>query len=209
MTRARVGFALLALFLPLLLNATHLIKNDLLNEKATKIVDDIGDELYAKTGFNTYAIVTNEEFPEKFNFVEYVRKQESRFGKPYVVLIFAPNAVITTATEYRGRVGLVASSEDIKGLYDSSKVKNFAIDVVAGKDGNTPKDKYNIGVVQSYSELADQLAQSKGIKLTKTLPNETQTIVGILQIIVFIGAFLVAWIYYIRPLLEKRKNGNS
>jgi hypothetical protein len=207
MTRAKVGFALLAFLLPLLLNATHFIKNDLLNDKASKLIEDMGDELYEKTDFNTYAIVTNEAFPEKFNLVEYVKKQESKLGKPYVVLIFAPNAVITATAEQSGRVGLVPSSKDVGALYDSVVVKDYAIAVVASKDGNSDQDKYNIGVVQSYSELADQLAQSKGIKLTKTLPNETHTVVGILEIIVLIGSLFVVWIYYIRPILEKRKNG--
>jgi hypothetical protein len=208
MVRAKVGFALLALLLPLLLNATHFIKNDLLNTKASKLVEDIGDELYEKTAISAYAIVTNEVFAEKFNFVEYVTKQESKLKKPYVVLIFAPNAIITTKSKESGRVGLVSSSKEIQALYDSQTIKDYAIKVVASKDGNSNQDKYTIGVVQSYSELADQLAQSKGIKLTKTLPNETHTVVRILEIIVFLGSLLVVWIYYIRPILEKRKNGN-
>jgi len=207
MTRAKVGFTLLAFLLPILLNATHFIKNDLLNEKASRVVEDIGDELLEKTGFNTYAIVTNEEFPEKFNFVEYVKKQEGKFGKPYVVLIFAPNAVITKASKEQGRVGLIPSSKEVGLLYDGEDVKDYAISVVASKDSNTKQDKYTIGVVQSYSELADQLAKSKGIKLTKTIPNDTHTVVSILEVIVIIGSLFVLWIYYIRPLMEKRKNG--
>jgi hypothetical protein len=209
MMQAKVGFALLALLLPLLLNATNFIKNDLLTANASKIIEDIGDELSLKTGIHIYADVTNEAFPEKFNLVEYSKKYDSQLSKPYVILIFAPNAVITEKSKQSGRVGLIPSSEDLKAMYNSSRVKDFAIDVVATKDSNSKQDKYNIGVVQSYSELADNIAEFKNVKMTKTIPNETQFVVGILKYIVIFGSLFVLWIFLLRPLLERIKNGKK
>ena len=209
MMQAKVGFALLALLLPLLLNATNFIKNDLLTANASKIIEDIGDELSLKTGIHIYADVTNEAFPEKFNLVEYSKKYDSQLSKPYVILIFAPNAVITEKSKQSGRVGLIPSSEDLKAMYNSSRVKDFAIDVVATKDSNSKQDKYNIGVVQSYSELADNIAEFKNVKMTKTIPNETQFVVGILKYIVIFGSLFVLWIFLLRPLFERIKNGKK
>jgi len=209
MMQAKVGFALLALLLPLLLNATNFIKNDLLTANASKIIEDIGDELSLKTGIHIYADVTNEAFPEKFNLVEYSKKYDSQLSKPYVILIFAPNAVITEKSKQSGRVGLIPSSQDLKAMYNSSRVKDFAIDVVATKDSNSKQDKYNIGVVQSYSELADNIAEFKNVKMTKTIPNETQFVVGILKYIVIFGSLFVLWIFLLRPLFERIKNGKK
>lgn len=208
MIQARVGFALLAFFLPLLLNATNFIKNDFLTPEASKIVEDIGDELSVKTGIHIYANVTNRAFPQGFNLVEYSKKFENNLSKPFVILIFAPNAVITEKSGQRGRVGLIPSSQDLTSFYDSASVKDYAIGVVASKDKNTKQDKYNIGVVQSYSELADQIAKSKDVKMTKTIPNETEFIVGILEYIVFFGSFFVLWIFIVRPIIERIKHGN-
>jgi len=207
MRKAKVGLLLLAFLLPLLLNSTNFIKNDLLTPKASKIVEDIGDELTSKTGIHTYVIATNRAFPERFNLVEYIMDMDKQLSKPFVVLVFAPNAIITKKSGERGRVGLIPSSKDIALLYDSSTVKDYAIGVVASKDKNSNEDKYNIGVVQSYSELADQIANSKGIKMTKTIPNETHIIVNILKYIVFAGSILLLWIFFIRPIVEKVKNG--
>jgi len=209
MTKARVGFALLALLLPFLLHATHFIKNDLLNTEASKIVEDIGSELFAKTGINAYAIATNEHFPEAFNLVQYSREYESNMSKPFVVLIFAPNALITAQSQERGRVGLIPSSNEIKALYDEGDVKDATIDVVAAKDKNSKQDKYNIGVVQGYSELADQIADAKGVEMTKTLPNETRIIISILQVLVIFGSILVLWIFMVRPIVTRIKHGKQ
>ena len=205
----RVGFALLALLLPLLLNASHFIKNDLINTKASKIIEEIGDELSEKTGIHAYVIATNEHFPERFNLVAYSQKFESNISKPYVLLILAPNALITKASQEKGRVGLISSSEALRELYDGGDVKDATIDVVAAKDKNTKQDKYNIGVVQGYSELADQIAHSKGVKMSKTLPNETRTIITVLKYLVIFGSMLVLWIFIIRPIVMRIKNGKK
>jgi len=209
MLKAREGLALLAFLLPLLLNSTNFIKNDLLTPKASQIVEDIGDELSSKTGIYAYVIATNRVFPERFNLVEYVMGMDKQLSRPFVVLVFAPNAVITEKSGQRGRVGLIASSKEIASLYDSSTVKDYAIGVVASKDKNSKEDKYNIGVVQSYSELADQIANSKDIKMSRTIPNETHTVVTILKYIVLLGTVIILWIFFIRNRVIRRDGEES
>ena len=205
MLKARVGIPLLAFLLPLLLNSTNFIKNDLLTPKASVIIEDIGNELTSKTGIYAYVLATNRAFPERFNLVEYVMDMEKQLSKPFVVLVFAPNAIITQKSGQRGRVGLISSSKEIASLYDSPSVKDYAIGVVASKDKNSKEDKYNIGVVQSYSELADQIADSKSVKMTTTIPNDTHTVVSILKYIVIAGTLILIWIFWIRPKFIRKK----
>jgi hypothetical protein len=207
MRHTKVGFALLAMLLPLLLNASHFIQNDLINTEASKIIEEIGNELSSKTGIHAYVIATNKKLPVGFNMVAYSKKLDGNISKPYVILVFAPNALITAKSEDTGRVGLITSTGEVKALYDASDVKDATIDVVAVKDANTKQDKYNIGVVQGYSELADQIANSKGVKMTKTLPNETRIIISVLQVLVILGSILVLWIFLIRPIVMRIKNG--
>ena len=209
MFKALVRFALLALLLPLLLNATHILKNDLLNVEAEKLINTMGNELSDKTGIYGYVVATNENFPEKFNLAAYSKKYEANASKPYVMLIFAPNALITVKSGEKGRVALIPSSEGIRELYSKSAVIDSTVDVVAAKDKNTKEDKYNVGIVQGFSELADQVAASKNIELTTTLPNETRYIIKGLQVIVIIGALLVFWMFIFRPLYMRIKNGKK
>jgi len=210
MNRAKVKaryLAILALFLfPLLLNATHILKNDLLKIQAAQLINDMGDELESKTKIHAYVIATNEHFPEKFNLVEYSKKYDENMSKPYVLYIFAPFATIIKASKERGRVGIIPSSDDVRAMYDYEKVRDAGIDVIAVKDSNKIEDKFNVGVVQAYSELADNIAASQGIQLEKTIPNDLGPIVTILRIIIYIGSALVLWIFVLRPLLYRRKN---
>ena len=210
MFKVQVRFALLALLLPLLLNATpHILKDDILNPQAAKLVETMADELQQKTGINGYVVATNEHFPTGFNLVAYSKKYEANMSKPYVMLIFAPKAKITQKSEETGRVALIPSNQAIADLYDKADVIDATIDIVATKDKNSKSDKYNIGVVQGFSELADQIAESKQVKMTTTMPNETRTIIRVLQVIVIIGALLVLWVFLIRPIWMRIKNGKE
>ena len=209
MFKAKVRATLLALALPLLLNATHILKDDILKIEASQLINEMGDELFSKTGINGYVIATNEHFPVGFNLVEYSKKYEERMSKPYVLFIFAPQASITEEIEMKGRVGLIPSSDDLRSLYDYNAVRDAAVDIVSTKDKNTDEDKHNIGVIQAYSELADDIAESKGIELTKTIPNETRYMVWGLSVFVYIGSILVLWLFAIRPIYMRIKNGKK
>jgi len=209
MFKAKVRATLLALALPLLLNATHILKDDILKLEASQLINEIGDELFLKTGINGYVIATNEHFPVGFNLVEYSKKYEERMSKPYVLFIFAPQASITEEIEMKGRVGLIPSSDDLRSLYDYNAVRDAAVDIVSTKDKNTDEDKHNIGVIQAYSELADDIAESKGIELTKTISNDTRYMVWGLKVLIYIGSILVLWMFAIRPIYMRIKNGKK
>jgi len=209
MNKARVRVTLLALFLPLLLNATFTLKNDLLKLEAVQIIENIGTELQTKTGIHAYVIATNEHFPERYNLVEDTKKYEENMSKPYVLFIFAPYATITKKSKARGRMGLIPSSDSVRSLYDYDNVRDAGINIVAIKDSNTKEDKYNIGVLQAYSELADNIAASKDITLENTIPDEMGTMVMILRILIYSGTAMLLWLFILRPFYMRMKHGEK
>ncbi|PTB87985.1 hypothetical protein C9925_00825 [cyanobacterium G8-9] len=203
--------AILALcLLPLLVHATnHTLRNDLLKIEAVELIDKMGNELSTKTGVNAYVIATNEHFPERFNLVEYSKQYEAKLSKPYVLFIFAPYATITKKSEARGRVGIIPSSDAVREMYNYDDVRDAGINIVAIKDSNTDEDKFNIAVLQSYSELADNIASSKGIKLENTIPDEMGPMVLVLRILVYSGTAILLWIFIFRPIWMRKKNGKK
>jgi hypothetical protein len=209
MKKAIVRATLLAFILPLILHADHFLRNDLLNLKAAKLVNEMGDELEAKTGIHAYVIATNEHFPERFNLVTYTQHYEANMTKPYVVLIFAPFATITEKSGERGRIGIIPSSGQVRAMYDHGDVVDAGVDIVAMKDSNKFEDKVNIGVVQAYSELADEIAASKGVKLTKTIPNEMKPMITVLKVLIYTGSLILLWIFILRPLFMRMKHGRQ
>ena len=198
---------LLAFLLPLLLNASSFVlKNDNLKPEAIELIDKMGNELLTKTTINAYVITTNEAFPVGFNLVKYSQTFNKKMKQPYVLYIFAPNALITPTNESTGRIGIIPSSKDVAELYDYSDVRDAGLDIITVKDKNTLEDKQNIGVVQAYSELADNIADAKDVEMTTTIPNDTRTLISILRFIVVFGLILVTWIYFIRPIVMRKKN---
>ena len=208
MNKVKARVTLLALLLPLLLNATSILRNDILNNAASKYVEQIGDELFAKTGVHGYVVATNEHFPEHFNLVAYSKRYEANTSKPYVMLIFAPNAIITAKSQRKGRVGIIPSSKEIASMYDRGDVLDATIDVVASVDKNKIEDKHAIGIVQGFSELADQIAKEKGVMLEHTI-KETRQGIWVVQAIVLIGSLFVFWMFIFKPILIRIRDGKK
>ena len=209
MNKARVRATLLALFLPLLLNATHILKNDLLKIEAVQLIENMGTELREKTGVNAYLIATNEHFPERYNLVAHIKQYEENISKPYVLFIFAPYATITKKSDARGRIGIIPSSDSVRAMYNYDDVRDAGINIVAIKDSNTPEDKYNIGILQAYSELADNIAASKNVTLENTIPDEMGTMVMILRIFIYTGTAILLWLFILRPFYMRMKHGEK
>ena len=198
---ARVRLALLAVLLPLFLYSHDpIIKDELLKPEVVAKITQISKELLDKSGINSYVIATNDPFPRGYSMSGYLEKFEDSLSKPYIVFIFAP---------HDKRVGILSSSKELESLYEESSVKDAAIGVVAMHDSNSLEDKYNIAVLQGFSELADQVGRSKGIEMTNTIPNDTRSTVHVLQYVIYIGSLLVLWIFIGRPIYMRIKNGRK
>lgn len=201
MNKTFARITLLVLLLTSTIFASPIINDVFLNEKAKKIIINISTELKSKTGINTYLYTTNDTIDRGVSMYDYAKKFDSNLSKPYIVLIFAPN---------NKRIGIIPSSDDLKSAYNESDVKNNAIDVLKDEnDGNKIEDKYNIAIVQSFSELADEVAKSKGIKLNSALPNESHYMVNILRVFIYAGALAVFWIFIGRGIYQRFRNGRK
>jgi hypothetical protein len=208
MIKALARITLLALFLPLLLNANYILKNNLLNPAAENYVEKIAEELHDKTGVNGYLVATNEHFPERFNLVAYSKKFEDNMSKPYVLFLFAPFALITEKSQQRGRVAIIPSSREVATMLNKGDIMDATIDVIAGMDQNKIEDKHAIGVVQGFSEMADQIAKAKGVTLKNTI-KETRQGLWVIKVMVLFGSAIVFWLFLIRPLYIRIRNGKE
>jgi len=198
MIKTYARLALLVLVFSSSLFASPIIKDELLKPKAKEKIIVMADELKQKTGISGYLIATNDALPRGTSIVDYAKKFEANLNKPYIIFIFAP---------HNQRIGIIPSSPELSNLYNEAEVKDAAINVVRDEyDGNSVEDKYNVAVVQAFSELADQVAKSKGVQLTTTIPNETQWIVNFLRVFIYAGAIAVFWIFIGRPILRRMKS---
>jgi hypothetical protein len=182
------------------LSADFLINDYIISPKAGEQIEAMGKELSDKTGLHAYVVTTTDKVKRNTNLYKYIKRYENKLAKPYVVLFFAPNS---------HRIGLLASSEKLKTMYDPKEVKYYAIDIISSEDSNSIQSRYDLGIVQSYSELADELAAAKGIKLATTIKDKTQWIVKLIRWIVLLGSLIVVWVYFGRPFYERIFHGKK
>ncbi len=194
---ARARFALLMLFsLFTILNANYLINDHLISPKAVDVVEKIGNELKSKTSIYGYLIATNDEIKRGVSVYDYIKKYENSLSKPYVAIIFAPNSK---------RIHLVSSDKELLNRLDKGTILDYAIKVIASEDSNTLQSKYDVGLVQAYSEMADEIAKIKNVKLESTIKDSGRTLLNIVNFLIIVGSLIVIWVYFIRPIFNKRK----
>ena len=209
MTKALARVTLLAWLLSLSVSAHFLVNDYLITPKASLVLEKMSQELTKKTGMTAYAIATTQKLQEGTNLYEYVKQYESNLSKPFVIMIFAPNAVIKNSISQTGRLGLIPSSESLKGAYNHREVLHYFNAFIGSKDSNSLQSKYDVAMLQAYSELADELAADKGVTLESTFKDNNSWIVTLFTWIVRIGAILLFWIYFGRPLYRRMRYGKQ
>lgn len=197
---SKIVLGVVTLLLPVLLSASYVVNNDLrLNVDAIVMVDNIGHELEELTGVQALVVATDESLERGASAYEFIQPYVDE-TKEQVFLFLAPES---------RRIHVLSFNEQLDEEIDKSRVTSFAIGVVTSKDRNNEIDKLNIGVVQAYSELADQVGDIKGVVLANTIPNTTQNTINILRVIVWTGTILLFYGMFVRPYLRKRAKKKS
>ncbi len=208
MLHALARAALLACLLSLATSAHFIVNDYLITPKAVLAIDKISNELSKKTNIHEYAIATTKKLKQGTNLYKFISSYESNLSKPYVVLIFAPNAVIKDSMSQTGRVGIIPSSKALK-VYDSRKVLDNFGDFIGSIDSNSLQSKYDVAIFQAYSELADELAASKKVTLQSTPKKKYGWIPKILLWIVLLGTVALIWVYLVIPFYRRIRYGKQ
>ena len=178
------------------LNAKFLFNDHLVSPKASDYIEKMGSELSNKTGINAYLITTNDTIKRGVSVYDYIKRYKDSLSKPYIGIVFVPNSM---------RIHIVASDKRLLESIDKGKVLDNAIKVIASKDSNSKQSKYDVGLVQAYSELADEIANSKGKKLKSTIKSGGSWVLKILNTLIIVGSLIVIWIYFIAPIFRKKR----
>jgi len=195
--RVKASFGLLMLFLfSNFLNAKFLFNDHLVSPKASDYIEKMGSELSSKSAINAYLITTNDKIKRGVSVYDYIKRYKESLSKPYVGIVFAPNSM---------RIHIVASDKKLLESIDKGKVLDNAIKVIASKDSNSKQSKFDVGLVQAYSELADEVANSKGIKLKTTIKSGGGWVLKIVNTLIIVGSLIVIWIYFIAPIFRKKR----
>jgi hypothetical protein len=170
-------FSLLFFLIPL--NASinkYVISDDVvIDPRTAQKILEIGNEVKTKTNVNIYVnakttLGIDEKTPLKEK-IELIKEYESqlilKLEKPYVLLDIALEQMHVN----------ILVSEELEKIIDKNDILNgYVVPLLASKDKNTLYSKTSAAVLNGYDEIADQIAESKGIeKLENGIPDSGKT----------------------------------
>ena len=186
-------FILIFIFLlsqSLALGANFVINNDeILSQKVSVKLNEIGSELYAKSGINlVVGVYKDGELEALF--------KEQNLSSPYafVLLIKAKKKVEIFADANTSKL---FNKEQILSVNPES---GTIIPILVSKNG---KDVYNAAILNGYADIAEQIASSLNLQLESSVGNSNKTTLNFLRFFIYgLVAFFIIVIFY-----KKVKNG--
>ncbi|MEA3369708.1 MAG: 3-dehydroquinate dehydratase [Campylobacterota bacterium] len=207
--------------------AEYLYKDEVIhNPSFNEEVEKLGSELYEKTGISLRLIMLRE-LPNGKSIVDYEQEVLQELDGPNILLTFSEldsqidiMANDSSLYEYFDRkqvLSPVASPVQAftMALFYSDSWESFKatatnsggtiIPLLAGKakKGNQI-GKYSGSMFNGYADIAEQIAESKGVELENAVGNANQISILILKI-VFYGIILIAIYMYIKRRLYLRR----
>ena len=191
----KLRFFILALLLSISLNAKFLINDHLVSPKAIDFIEKMGSELKSKAGINGYIITTNDKIERGVSVYDFIKRYKS-LEEPFVAIFFAPNSK---------RIHLISLPKELKSNLNEGRILDYAIKVIVSEDKNSQQSKYDVGLVQAYSEMADEIAKVKGVKLDSTIKESGSWVLKVVNSLIIIGSIIVIWLFFIAPFIRKLK----
>lgn len=209
------------------LYAEFLYKDEVVNNSVfTKQIETIGAELKAKTGVSLYLVMVRDlednqsisDYEKRIyaqaddsavilTFVE-LQKQVDILARPASLYkdfdkaqILSPNATFVGAIV--SSIMFARSIDEAKELLSNTGGTILPILGERAKGDDIVK-KYSVGMFNGYSDLADQIAASRGQTLSSSAGNANQTFIDIIRLI-FYGTLLIALGRYLWGRFYKKK----
>ena len=186
-------FILIFIFLlsqSLALGANFVINNDeILSQKVSVKLNEIGSELYAKSGINlVVGVYKDGELEALF--------KEQNLSSPYAFLLLIKD---------KKKVEIFADSNTSK-LFNKEQILSVnpesgtIIPILVSKNG---KDVYNAAILNGYADIAEQIASNLNLQLESSVGNSNKTTLNFLRFFIYgLVAFFIIVIFY-----KKVKNG--
>lgn len=210
------------------LNAKFLYKDEVVNNPLfSEKIDSIGAELYEKSGVSLYLVMVRD-LDENQSIADFEKSLLQEIKEPAVIMTFvelkqqvdilarpqslykdfnkaqvlSPNATF---------IGSVISAVMFARSFDEASELISArggtiLPVLAQKTkGQETIEKYSVAMFNGYSDVAEQLAATRGVELSTAAGSGSKIFIDILRVI-FYGVMIWALIVYLRQKFFTKKD---
>jgi len=169
----------------------YIVKDEFINIKYlhTKI-DEIGSELYAKSGISLYLLAVKSTNGTPL--VKYEIEVSKNLKIPFVLL---------SMTLDEKKIDILVSHE-VDKTFDRDQVlspypwSGTVVPILTSKIKGDPTDKYASALLNGYADIADQIADYYDIELKSSIGNANKNTINFFRVI-FYSIIFFALSYYI------------
>lgn len=183
---------------------SYILNDDgLIDDRAKEKILQIGNEVKSKLGVNLYiyaksnlGLDANVKTKEK---IEYIKEFETKI----IETLESPYVLLTIFVEDT-HVNLLFTDSLNKAIDKNDILDGYIVPLLASKDKNTIFSKVSAATLNGYAAIADDIADSKDIKLESSIGSEgkiSSTIWRVLMYFLIITGLLA----YTYAVLRKRK----
>ncbi len=175
----------------------------LIDERAQKKINQMGDELKSKLNVNVYLNVKKslslaKDLPLDKKFIQikaYEKKTISNLKKPYILLNMSVSDMYVN----------ILYSDNLKNIVDKDDILDgYVVPLLASKDKNTLFSKVSAAVLNGYAAIADTLAEKRNIKLETSIGNQGK-ISGTIWRVLMYTLIVISLLLYTYAVLRKKK----
>ena len=198
---------LAALILTLLFStqlcAEYLYKDEVIDIDAfAQQIEDIGSELKQKTGIGLYLVVI-KELDKGQTVIDFEKTlTDSVEG----------DAVFLTFVEYDKKVDIYANPESLYKYFDKEQVLSVMpntgtiIPLLVAKAKDVPlREKYAAALTNGYADIAEQIADSKGIVLDHAVGSGSRDFINLLRLFFYGMIAYGLYLYIKRKYMTKKR----
>lgn len=188
------------LLIPGFLFASYTFEGDkLINERTMKKMEEMGTELFQKTGVST--VVVAKEHLSKEEFLEIKNRYINSLQSPYVLWIFSK----TYMDKDNIGINQMFHSKDLDGKFDQDSLFSpFGGTFTKVLTLHSKTDTTSAAFLNGFADLTDMIAASYGFELNSSIGNTNRNIVDFTRLI-FYGTILFFLGWYVYAKFIKRK----
>ncbi|MCH9740578.1 MAG: hypothetical protein K0U38_07030 [Epsilonproteobacteria bacterium] len=175
----------------------------LIDPRSVQKIDEIGNELFSKTGVNIY-VYAKDFYPiNEFESIKAKHTYIKGLEDDIVAKLDSPYVLLSMAVKEK-HVNLLSSS-DVSPMVDKDDIlDNFIIPLLASKDKNTPYSKVSAAILNGYAEVADRVAEVKGLKLESSIGSGNTNFTSVWKVFMYF-IVITGLLAYTYAVLRARK----
>jgi len=181
----------------------------LLDQRASEKINIIGSEVKSKINVQIYLDIKgdngiNPELPREQR-ISMMKQKEAELVSSIQQDLNGTKSYVILTIALDQKYANILYSVDLKNIIDKDSILDgYVIPLLAAFDKNTLNSKLSAASLNGYAQIADLLAQNKGIKLDSSIGSEGKTASSIWKVFMYTLVVLGIVLYFIIILREKK-----